>query len=78
MSEFLHNDENDNIDAKAIAIPWVFSKNNQAKNEKILVSSIFSFSPNVLYSCQNIFRYFSHIVICICFQLGPIKNFLLE
>ena len=33
MSKFLHNDNNgdDNDDAKATAIPLVFSKNSQAK-----------------------------------------------
>ena len=34
MSKFLHNDTNDDNknDAKAIAVPRVFSKNSQAKN----------------------------------------------
>ena len=32
MSKFFH--DNDDIDdAKAIAIPWVFSENSQAKND---------------------------------------------
>ena len=31
MSKFLHDDD----DAKAIAIPQVFSKNSQANNEQI-------------------------------------------
>ena len=30
MSKFLH--DYDNNDAKAIAIPWVFSESNRAKN----------------------------------------------
>ena len=30
MSQFLH--DNDNVDAKPIAITWVFSKNSQARN----------------------------------------------
>ena len=32
MSEFLHDDNNENADAKAIAIPRVFSENSRAKN----------------------------------------------
>ena len=37
MSKFLHNVDNkaDN-NAKAIAIPWVFSKNSRAKKEKYI------------------------------------------
>ena len=31
MLKFLHDDDKDN--AKAISIPWVFSKNSRAKNQ---------------------------------------------
>ena len=44
-SQFLHddnNDDNDNDDAKAMAIPWVFSKTSRAKKERMLVPSTFS------------------------------------
>ena len=34
MLKFLYNDDDDV--AKAIAIPWVFSKNSQAKNKFLL------------------------------------------
>ena len=34
MSKFLHG--NDNNNAKAIEIPWVFSENSQAKNNKVI------------------------------------------
>ena len=30
MSQFLHDNDNNNADAKAIAIPWVFSENSRA------------------------------------------------
>ena len=44
MSKFLHdNDDNDNN--KAIAIPWVFSENSQAKKCKKGVNSVNPF-PN--------------------------------
>ena len=33
MSKFLHNADNDNDDAKAIATPRVFSEINQAENK---------------------------------------------
>ena len=32
MSQFLHDDDDENDDAKAIAIPRVFSENSRAKN----------------------------------------------
>ena len=32
MSKFLHNNEDNADDTKAIAIPWNFSKNSRAKN----------------------------------------------
>ena len=32
MSKFLHNDANDDSNAKAIAIPRLFSENSSAKN----------------------------------------------
>ena len=38
----------------------------------MLVTSIFSFSHNVLYSIKNRNHYF---VICNCFQFGLVKNF---
>ena len=40
MSNFLHDAANDN--AKAIAIPWVFSENSRAKNE---LAALNNFSP---------------------------------
>ena len=56
MSEFLHDDDDD---AKAIAIPWVFSKNSRAKNgkklcekERMLVTSIFFFQ-NIIYLIKD-------------------------
>ena len=57
MSHFLHHDDND--DAKAIAIPRVFSENSQAKNVtgwvynivgKMLVINIIVFSHHVYKS----------------------------
>ena len=50
MSKVLHDEDN----AKAIAIPQIFSENSRAKNgqetlcekEKMLATSIFSFSHN--------------------------------
>ena len=44
------------------------------EKEKMLVTSIFSFSHNVFYSFQNRFQFFSHIyfVICKCFRFQPI------
>ena len=49
MSQFLyhHDDNNNNADIKAIAIPRIFSENSQAKN---VVTSIFSYSHNVFKS----------------------------
>ena len=32
MSQFLHSNNDDNADAKAIAMPPVFSENSRAKN----------------------------------------------
>ena len=50
MSKFLHDDYNN--DTTAIAIPWVFLKNNRAKNVgnqlQLLVVWILSFSHHVL------------------------------
>ena len=47
------------------------------EKEKILVTSIFSFSHNVFYPSQNKFQFFSHIYFIVykCFQFGPDKNF---
>ena len=42
MSQFLHNDDNDDDDTKVIARPQVFFKNSRAKTEKMLC-------PNVLF-----------------------------
>ena len=44
------------------------------KKEKMLVTSIFSFSNNVFYPSENKFQFFSHIwfVVCKCFQFGPL------
>ena len=45
--------------------------------EKMLVSSIFSFSHNVFNIFQNKFQIFIHIyfVVCKCFEFEPVKNF---
>ena len=40
MSHFLH--DNDNADAKALAIPLVFSKNTQAKNVNLSILKTFA------------------------------------
>ena len=47
MSKFSHADDNDDgsDDAKAIAIPRVFSENSQAKNAK---SNLFCLEQNLL------------------------------
>ena len=44
------------------------------EKEKMLVTSIFSFSHNVFYPSLNKFQFFSYIyfVVCKCFQFGPI------
>ena len=49
------------------------------KQEKMLVTSIFSFSHNVFYHSQNKFqflRYF-HVVVCKCFQFGQVPYFVI-
>ena len=63
MSEFLHDDNNENADAKAIAIPRVFSENSQAKNagnqqgEKSLFQQCLICHLQMLsvMSCPNLF-----------------------
>ena len=44
------------------------------EKEKMLVTSIFSFSHNVFYPSQKEFLYLSYIycVVCKCFQFGPV------
>ena len=44
------------------------------EKEKILVTSIFSFSHNVFYPCKDKFQFLSHIyfVICKCFQFEQV------
>ena len=46
------------------------------EKEKMLVTSIFSFSQNVFYTSQNKFQFLSHIymyfVICKHFEFGPV------
>ena len=44
------------------------------EKEKMLETSIFSFSPNVFYLSQNRFQILSHIyfVVCKCFEFGPV------
>ena len=44
--------------------------------EKVLVSSIFSFSHNVFYSFKKDFLFLSYIyfVVCKCFQFGKASN----
>ena len=44
MSKLLHDD---NDDTKAIAIPQIFPENSQAKKDKLLLMSNFSFSHSV-------------------------------
>ena len=47
------------------------------EKEKMLVTSIFSFSQNVFYPFKLKFQFLSHIycVICNCFQFGQDLNF---
>ena len=42
------------------------------EKEKVLVTSIFSFSHKVFYPYQSKFQFLSHIyfVVCKCFQFG--------
>ena len=44
------------------------------EKEKMLVTSIFSFSHNVFYPFQNKFQFFSHVyfVVFQCFHFGPV------
>ena len=48
-------------------------RKHRGKKEKMLVTSIFSFSHNVFYQYQKEFLCLSDIyfVVCKCFQLGP-------
>ena len=58
--------------------PWIRSLLKTLwEKEKMLVTSIFSFFHNVFYPSQNKFHLCSHIyfVICKCFPLGPVWNF---
>ena len=43
----------------------------------MLVTSIFSFSHNVFYHFQNKLQFLGYIyfVVCICFESGPVQNF---
>ena len=45
------------------------------EKEKMLVTSIFSFSPFVFYSSPDKFQFFSnfHFVVCKCFEFGLVK-----
>ena len=47
------------------------------EKEKMLVTSIFSFSHNVFYPLQSNFLFFRHIyfVVCKCFNFGLVLNF---
>ena len=47
------------------------------EKEKMLVTSIFSFSHNVFYSVKERNSYFSNLyfVVCKCFQFGYIQTF---
>ena len=47
MSKFLHEDNNNN-NAKAIAIPRLFSENSQAKNDKETKHNMVAFSTSCL------------------------------
>ena len=44
------------------------------EKEKMMVTSIFSFSHNVFYPSQNKLQFLSHIYFIVCknFQLGPV------
>ena len=46
------------------------------EKEKMLVTSIFSFSHSVFYSVKEINHHFSNIqiVVCKCFQFGHVQN----
>ena len=50
------------------------------EKEKMLVTSIFSFSHNVFYSSRHKFQFLSHnyFVICKCFEFGPVYNFVVR
>ena len=50
MSKFQQSEDNDN--AKAIAIPWVFFENSWAKIEK---KSLSPFSSNMKWELDNVF-----------------------
>ena len=43
--------------------------------EKMIVSSIFSFSHDVFYLPENKFQFFIHISFVVCFEFGRVKNF---
>ena len=47
------------------------------EKEKMLVTSIFSFSQNVFYPVKDRYHYLNYInfVVCKCFQFGHIQNF---
>ena len=49
------------------------------EKEKMLVTSIFSFSHNVFYPSTDEFKPLSHIwiVVCKCFQFGQVQNFVI-
>ena len=49
MSQFLRVDNNDSADAKAIAIPRVFSENSRAKTTKLI-----QYKEYILSSCTLI------------------------
>ena len=49
------------------------------KKEKMLVTSIFSFSHNVFYPSLNKYQFFCHIyyVVCKCFQFRQVSHFVI-
>ena len=58
---------------------WIYSTSllkTLWEKEKMLVTSIFSFSHSVFYSIRKINHHFSNIqlVVCKCFQFGHVRN----
>ena len=66
-----------------IAIDWNFQELKERgplktwEEKKMLVTSIFFISHNVFYPSQNELQFFSNIyfVVCKCFQIGMVQNF---
>ena len=50
------------------------------EKEKILITSIFSFSHTVFYPSKNLNHYLSHIYVTVCkyFQFGRVQIFIFQ